>query len=142
MWWLTVCSCHVTYAFQSESTLYSCLNVKELLARSRCEIWRWKIWVCLVKKNAWITIVSSYLLLFIFVYVLREMGSNREMELRWFQWRLWLMFCIILLCSLASRHWALYKWLVNFGVCTIHKNCACTRSFKNYIFDFLEDYLH
>ena len=35
---LTVCSYHVTYAFQSESTLYSCLNVKELLARSRCEI--------------------------------------------------------------------------------------------------------
>ena len=35
---LTVCSCHVTYAFQSESTLYSCLNVKELLARSRCII--------------------------------------------------------------------------------------------------------
>ena len=27
------------YAFQSESTLYSCLNVKELLARSRREIW-------------------------------------------------------------------------------------------------------
>ena len=24
---LTVCSCHVTYAFESESTLYSCLNV-------------------------------------------------------------------------------------------------------------------
>ena len=38
---MTVCSCHVTYAFQSESTLYSCLNVKELLARSRREIWRW-----------------------------------------------------------------------------------------------------
>ena len=35
---LTVCSFHVTYAFQSEFTLYSCLNVKELLARSRCEI--------------------------------------------------------------------------------------------------------
>ena len=35
---LTVCSYHVTYAFQSESTLYSCLNVKELLARSRREI--------------------------------------------------------------------------------------------------------
>ena len=34
----TVCSCHVTYAFQSESTLYSCLNAKELLARSRREI--------------------------------------------------------------------------------------------------------
>ena len=27
------------YAFQSESTLYSCLNVKELLAQSRLEIW-------------------------------------------------------------------------------------------------------
>ena len=28
----TVCSYHVTYALQGESTLYSCLNVKELLA--------------------------------------------------------------------------------------------------------------
>ena len=35
---MTVCSCHVTYAFQSESTLYSCLNVKELLARNRRDI--------------------------------------------------------------------------------------------------------
>ena len=34
-----VCSCHVTYAFQGESTLYSCMNVNELLAQSRCEIW-------------------------------------------------------------------------------------------------------
>ena len=31
---LTVCSCHVMYAFQGESTLYSCLNVKEPLALS------------------------------------------------------------------------------------------------------------
>ena len=30
---------HVTYAFQSESTLYSCLNVKELPARNSCDIW-------------------------------------------------------------------------------------------------------
>ena len=36
---ITVCSYHVTHAFQSESALYSCLNVKELLARCRCEIW-------------------------------------------------------------------------------------------------------
>ena len=36
---LTVCSYHVMYAFQSESTLYSCLNVKELLAWSRHEIY-------------------------------------------------------------------------------------------------------
>ena len=36
---LSVCSCHVMYTFQSESTLYSCLNVKELLARNRRDIW-------------------------------------------------------------------------------------------------------
>ena len=36
---MTVCSYHVMYAFQSEPTLYSCPNVKELFARSRCEIW-------------------------------------------------------------------------------------------------------
>ena len=36
---LTVASCHVTYVFKSESTLYSCLNVKELIARSRHKIW-------------------------------------------------------------------------------------------------------
>ena len=36
---VTVCSCHVMYGFQSESTLYSCLNVKELLAQSRHKIW-------------------------------------------------------------------------------------------------------
>ena len=35
---MTVCSYHVTYTFQSESPPYSCLNVKELLARSRREI--------------------------------------------------------------------------------------------------------
>ena len=38
---LTLSSSHVTYAFDSESIIYSCLNVKELLAPSRCEIWRW-----------------------------------------------------------------------------------------------------
>ena len=41
--WITiskiVCSHHVTYTFQSESTVYICLDVKEHLARSRCEIW-------------------------------------------------------------------------------------------------------
>ena len=36
---MTVCSYYVTYLFQSESTLYSSLNVKELLARNRREIW-------------------------------------------------------------------------------------------------------
>ena len=36
---MTACSYHVTYVFQGESTLYSCLNVKELLAQNRCNIW-------------------------------------------------------------------------------------------------------
>ena len=36
---LIVCSYHVTYAFQSESTLYSSLNVKETLARNKRETW-------------------------------------------------------------------------------------------------------
>ena len=35
---LTVCFYHVTYVFQSECTLCSCLNVKELLARNRHNI--------------------------------------------------------------------------------------------------------
>ena len=48
LFWVLICtvhfalySSHVTSALQSESTLYSCLNVKELLTRSRREIWRW-----------------------------------------------------------------------------------------------------
>ena len=36
---MTVCCYHVTYVFQSESTLYICLNIKEPLARNRCNIW-------------------------------------------------------------------------------------------------------
>ena len=36
---LTISSYHVTYAFQSESTLYSSLNIKEPLTRNRREIW-------------------------------------------------------------------------------------------------------
>ena len=38
---LLVCSFHVTYAFQSDSTLYNCLNIKELPPRRRRQIWRW-----------------------------------------------------------------------------------------------------
>ena len=34
----TVCYYYVTYAFQGESTLHSCLNVKELLAQNRRDI--------------------------------------------------------------------------------------------------------
>ena len=48
---LTVCSCHVTYAFQSESTLYSCMNIKEPLARSGREIWGWSDYNWTETKN-------------------------------------------------------------------------------------------
>ena len=55
---LIVCFCHVMYAFQSESTLHSCLNVKELLARNRREIWRLngclRMSVCLRTKWFWV----------------------------------------------------------------------------------------
>ena len=36
---LTVCYYHVTSAFQSESTLCSCLNIKELLMWNKRDIW-------------------------------------------------------------------------------------------------------
>ena len=36
---LTICYYHVMYTFQSESTLYSCLNIKELLAWNWHDIW-------------------------------------------------------------------------------------------------------
>ena len=35
----TVCSNYVTYMFQSESTLYGCLNIKQLFARNRHDSW-------------------------------------------------------------------------------------------------------
>ena len=38
-WSLTVWSYHVTYVFQSESTLYIFLNIKKLLAWGRRNIW-------------------------------------------------------------------------------------------------------
>ena len=41
---LSECSCHVRYAFESESILYSYLNAKELLAWSRCKIWILSDW--------------------------------------------------------------------------------------------------
>ena len=43
---LIVCSYHVTYPFESKSTLYICLNVKETHAWNRREIW-------MVKSEIW-----------------------------------------------------------------------------------------
>ena len=41
---LAVCSYHVTCAFQRESIFYGCMNVKELLARNRRDIWSLNDW--------------------------------------------------------------------------------------------------
>ena len=38
-WRVTVCYYHVTYAFQRKSAIYRYLNIKELLARNRRDIW-------------------------------------------------------------------------------------------------------
>ena len=61
---VTVCSYHVTYAFQSESTVYSCLNVKELLSQNRREIWSlldcdW-LSVCLRTKRLWVRVQLQF----------------------------------------------------------------------------------
>ena len=63
----TVCSYHATYAFQSESTLYSCLIVKERLAQNRRDIWS------LSDCKDWV-----------FVYELTGFGfESRSIHLRW-----------------------------------------------------------
>ena len=67
--YLTVCSYHVTYTFQSESTLFSCLNVKELLARNRRDIWslsdcKW-LSVRLQTKWLWVRVPLQSLRLYI-----------------------------------------------------------------------------
>ena len=51
---LTLCTCHVTYVFESESTLYSCLYLMELLASSRREIWRLSDCNWTRTKNHWV----------------------------------------------------------------------------------------
>ena len=56
---LTVCSYHVMYTFQSESTLYSCLNIKELLARSRRKIWSLSDWNWTRTHNHQVVLGSS-----------------------------------------------------------------------------------
>ena len=81
-----VCSSHVTYAFQSESKLYSCLNVKKLLARNRREIWslsdynwtrtqnhlvRKRTLNHLVKLAKWLSCVCMYMyVLYIYIYLI------------------------------------------------------------------------
>ena len=80
-----VFSYHVTYAFQSEFALYSCLNVKKLLARNRRDIWslsdcngsrthnhlvRKRILNHLAKLTKWLSWIVSTYLQCIWLYVL------------------------------------------------------------------------
>ena len=58
--YLTVCSCHVTYAFQSESTLYSCLNIKELLTQNRCKIWSLAKWLSVHLQIKWLQVQVQF----------------------------------------------------------------------------------
>ena len=52
--YLTVCFYHVTCTFQSESTLYSCLNFKELFPRNKRGTY---LNVCLRNKWLWVGIL-------------------------------------------------------------------------------------
>ena len=68
---------HVMYAFQSESTPYSCLNVKELLAQSRHKIWRWSDcnWTQTQNQNKYlglssVAVISNPCLQKIWLYVI------------------------------------------------------------------------
>ena len=114
---MTVCSCHLTYAFQSESTLYSCLNVKELFAWSKREIWslsecNWTrnqnhlvckqtlnhlaIWlsVCLGTKWFWVRVQLQLQTKFHLVYkqTLNHLAKRTKWD--WVQVQLQSLFCI------------------------------------------------
>ena len=41
---LAVCSCHVTFPFQSDPTLYICLSVKELVTENSRDMWSLSEW--------------------------------------------------------------------------------------------------
>ena len=105
---MTASSCHVTYAFQSESTLYSCPNVKELLAQSRCEIWSLSDCNCtwthnhLVRKKP----LKHLAKLALFIFLMFN------------DWAvLWVLICsvhfdcIFLSCHVGVSEWIHTKWL-------------------------------
>ena len=69
--YLAVCSYHVPYVFQSESTLCSCLNVKELLAQNRHKFWN--LSDC---NGTWTHnhLICKLILIWVFVYELSGCG--------------------------------------------------------------------
>ena len=72
---LTVWSHYVTYAFHSESILHSCLNVKELLARNRRDIWIFK----------WLQLGLNPQLLSLFKWLRPDSNSQPISSFTWLQ---------------------------------------------------------
>ena len=89
---MTICYYHITWEFQSESTLYSCLDFKEILAQNRCHIWslsdsnkirthndlvRKQIFNHLTKLAKWFScVVSTYHLTLCYYYATYEFQSK------------------------------------------------------------------
>ena len=102
----TVCSYHVTYAYQSEPTLYSYMNVKELLARNRRNIWslsdckvtpthnhliRKRTLNHLVKLAKWLScVVSTYLYGAFDCMFLSCHRTDKHSQHSWVIWPIWL----------------------------------------------------
>ena len=91
------------YEFQSESTFYSCLNVKEFLARSRREIWS-------LSDCNW-TRTHNHLV--------RKQTLNHLVKLaKWLSWAvLWVLICTVHLtaCSCHVTHpqsFGQFGWMV------------------------------
>ena len=84
---LTVYFCHVTYAFQSEYTIYSCLNVKEFFAWRRREIWS-------LSDSNWTGTLN---------YLVRKWALNHLTGLAKFSAVFWVLICTVHL-TVCSRH--------------------------------------
>ena len=84
---------HVAYAFQSQSTLYSCQNVKELRALNRCDIWN------LSDSNVIGSVIGSH------NHLVRKRTLNHEAKLaKWLSFSLrtkWLWVRMPLLCYIV-----------------------------------------
>ena len=72
---LTVSYYHATYTFQSECTLYSCLNVKKLLARNRHDIWN-------ISDSNWIRAHNNLGRKRIFNYLAKLAGLAKWLSVR------------------------------------------------------------
>ena len=132
---MSVCSYHVTYAFQSESTLYSCLNVKELLAQNRRNIWNLR--KCLSKFHVLWSLQKLYCLigwlrekrLILIIQFFR--GETNQVNDTSF-----------MLCSVdefgpilpfSSTHFGIF-WLISIDICQETELISITLGFSKHFF--------